>query len=636
MHHARRRFHRHAENVSFEINTNAPHKNKAAPEPEAALFMPVKFPLIYKYFVINSQPMNKKLKSKVQYLFRFSETQILIGMSIVVGLGTGLGAIAFIKLIEYFRELFFGSSAEVLTSFLGEFNYWIAIIPMAGGLLVGPIVYKFASEARGHGVPEVMLAVARKGGIIRARVALAKAVASAICIGSGGSAGREGPIVQIGSAIGSAVGQIFKMPAARTKILVGCGAAAGISAVFNAPIAGVIFSLEIILGDFAIKTFSPVLLSSVVASVVSRSFFGNHPAFDVPSYTLVSAWEIPLYMILGGFCGSVAVLFTTTLQKTEELFEKLKVIPMLKPAIGGLLLGIIGIYFPQVFADGYDTIKHTLYGNMAVWLTLVLIFLKIVATNLTLGSGNSGGIFAPSLFIGAVAGGTFGYVVHLLFPGITATEGAYALVGMAALVAGTTHAPITAILIIFEMTSDYRIILPLMVAVVFSTLVARRIFDPSIYTIKLIKRGIFLKGGKDSAVMQASRVEEIMDRSFETIPAALPLAKIFEKVEASKETTFMVTDRLGKFVGILSFQDLLGILTQHSLDYLVIAKDIANTDFVTVNPEDDLETALSRLNLKGFKMLPVVNKNDPSIILGVLRREDLIQFYNKKLLETFK
>jgi len=580
--------------------------------------------------------MNQQLKTKFQYLFRFSETQILIGMSVVVGLGTGFGAILFIKLIEYFKELFFGSSAEMLTSFLGEFNYWIALIPMAGGLLVGPIVFKFASEAKGHGVPEVMLAVARKGGIIRARVALAKAVASAICIGSGGSAGREGPIVQIGSAVGSAIGQVFKMSAARTKILVGCGAAAGISAVFNAPIAGVIFSLEIILGDYTIKTFSPVLLASVVASVVTRSFFGNHPAFEVPDYSLVSAWEIPLYVILGGFCGTIAVLFTTSLHKTEVFFDRLKVVPMLKPAIGGLMLGIIGIYFPQIFADGYDTIRLTLYGNMIVWLTLVLIFLKIIATNLTLGSGNSGGIFAPSLFIGAVAGGTFGYFAHALFPAVTATEGAYALVGMAALVAGTTHAPITAILIIFEMTSDYRIILPLMVAVVFSTLVARRIFEPSIYTIKLIKRGIFLKGGKDTAVLKANRVEDIMDQEFEALPAAMPLAKIMEKVEASKGTTFMVVDRLGKFVGILSFQDMLGILTQHTLDYLVIAKDIATTDFVTVYPDDDLETALGRLNLKGFKMLPVVNRNDPSIILGVLRREDLIQHYNKKLIETFK
>lgn len=580
--------------------------------------------------------MNQEIKSRFHYIFRFSETQILIGMSIIVGLGTAFGAIIFMKLINYFRHIFFGYSEQVLTELVGSFNYWIPLIPMVGGLIVGPIVYKFAIEAKGHGVPEVMLAVARKGGIIRARVAVAKAVASAICIGSGGSAGREGPIVQIGSAIGSAIGQLFKMSSSRVKILVGCGAAAGISAVFNAPIAGVIFSLEIILGDFAIKTFSPVLLSSVIASVVTRTFMGDHPAFDVPDYSLVSAWEIPLYMMLGGLCGSVAVLFTTTLHKTEELFDKIKMHPMLKPALGGLILGLIGVFYPQVFSDGYDTIRLTLYGNMLVWLTLILIFLKIAATSLTLGSGNSGGIFAPSLFIGAVTGGTFGFLAHMVFPDITATEGAYALVGMAALVAGTTHAPITAMLIIFEMTSDYRIILPLMVSVVFSTLVARRLFEPSIYSIKLIKRGIFLKGGRDTAVLRGSKVSEVMDRDFDTIRADTPMARILEKVEASKGTTFMVTDRVGKFVGILSFQDLLGILTQHTLDYLVIAKDIATTDYVTVYPDDDLENAQQKLAVKDSKLIPVVNRNDPSIILGVLRREDLVRYYNKKLIETFK
>ncbi len=580
--------------------------------------------------------MNQAIKTRISHLFHFSETQILIGMSVVVGLGTGFGAVLFIRLIEYFKQLFFGNYEQVLSDYIGNVNYWIPLVPLIGGILVGPIVYKFASEARGHGVPEVMEAVARKGGIIRPRVAVAKAVASSICIGSGGSAGREGPIVQIGSAIGSSLGQVFQMSPGRVKVLVGCGAAAGISSVFNAPIAGVIFSLEIILGDFAIRTFSPVLISSVIASVVSRSFFGDHPAFAVPSYSLVSAWEIPLYMVLGGLCGSVAVLFTRTLYGFEIFFEKLKIPDVLKPALGGLLLGAIGIYFPQIFADGYDTIKLTLYGNMVVWVLVVLIFLKIAATSLTLGSGNSGGIFAPSLFMGAVTGGAFGFAIHTLLPNITATSGAYALVGMAALIGGTTHAPITAILIIFEMTSDYRIILPLMVAVVFSTLVARRLYDPSIYTIKLIKKGIFLKGGKDTAILQAHRVSEIMDTDFETIPADMQLVHIMEKIEASKETFFPVINKDSKFLGTLNVQDFFGILTQHTLDYLVIAQDIVVTKIVTLNPEDNLQTAQQKFAVQGAGALAVVNRNDPSIILGVLRRGDMIQFYNSKLIESLR
>jgi len=580
--------------------------------------------------------MVSKLKEKLPFIFKLSETQILISLSVIVGLSTSFGAIAFIKLIEYFRHIFFDYSEQVMTGIIGTNNYYLPLIPMIGGLIVGPIVYKFATEARGHGVPEVMLAVARKGGIIRPRVAFAKSIASAICIGSGGSAGREGPIVQIGSAIGSSIGQLFKMSGSRVKILVGCGAAAGISAVFNAPIAGVIFTLEIILGDFAIKTFSPVLLASVIASVVTRTFLGDHPAFTVPSYSMVSAWEVPLYMILGGVCGSVAVLFTVTLHWTEEFFEKLKVMPMLKPAIGGLLLGGIGIFYPQVFADGYEAIKLTLYGNMFIWLMVILIFLKLIATSLTLGSGNSGGIFAPSLFIGAVTGGAFGFVIHSVFPDITASEGAYALVGMAALVGGTTHAPITAILIIFEMTSDYRIILPLMVAVVFSTLVARHIYKPSIYTIKLLKRGIDLRGGKDVTVLRALKVSEVMETDFEKISAGTPMPKILQRVEASRGgTTLMVVDKIGKFVGVLSFQDLMGILTQHTLGNLIIAKDIASTDFVTVTPDESLDEAQKKMAVKDSRLLPVVNKDDPSIILGVLRRERLVQYYNRKLIESF-
>jgi len=580
--------------------------------------------------------MKTKLKERLQQVVHLSETQILITLSVIVGLGTGLGSVFFSGLIVWFKDLFFGYSEQVFMTQAGSVKYWIALIPLVGGLIVGPIVYKFAVEAKGHGVPEVMDAVARRGGIIRPRVALAKAVASAICIGSGGSAGREGPIVQIGSAIGSTIGQLFKMSAGRVRILVGCGAAAGISAVFNAPIAGVIFSLEIILGDFAVRTFSPVLISSVVASIVSRAFWGNHPAFDVPSYSLVSAWEMPLYALLGGACGVVAVLFTVTLHHTENLFDKIKMNPMLKPALGGLLLGVIGIYYPQVFADGYETIKLTIYGQMAVLVTLVLIFLKIAATSLTLGSGSSGGIFAPSLFIGAVAGGTFGYVAHTIFPGVTAGAGAYALVGMAALVGGTTHAPMTAILIIFEMTSDYRIILPLMVAVVFSTLVARHIYEPSIYTIKLIKRGIFLKSGKDAMILRSMKIADIMETDYEVIPANMPLASIMNKIATSRGTDFAVINRAGKFIGMLSLLDLLGAAGGHALDNLVIAQDIVATNLVTISPDDDLEMAHKRFALKGYRMLPVVNRSDPNILHGVLRRETMMKFYNRKLVESLK
>jgi len=585
--------------------------------------------------------MGGTLIKKITGLIQLSETRVLILLSVFVGLFTALGAIGFVLLIEYSNSLFFGLTDQILTTAVGFANWggyklWLPLIPMLGGLLVGPIVYRYATEAKGHGVPEVMNAVARLGGIIRPRVAAAKTIASAICIGSGGSAGREGPIVQIGSAIGSTIGQWFHMSGERVKVLVGCGAAAGISVVFNAPIAGVIFSLEIILGDFAIKTFAPVILSSVVASVVSRAFLGNHPAFDVPSYSLVSAWEIPLYVVMGVAIGALAVLFTRTLCRFEELFDNWKISNWTKPAIGGLLLGILAMFYPQVLADGYHTISLTLQGDMGIWLMVILIFGKLLATSLTLGSGNSGGIFAPSLFMGAVAGGSFGVLVNYFFPGATATPGAYALVGMAAMVAGTTHAPMTAMLIIYEMTWDYRIILPLMVAVVFSALIAGKLFPHSIYTAKLFKRGIDIRGGRDVNILRSHQVAEVMDQQFEVIPTSMTLLDIFRKIEYSKESHFIVQSSNGDLRGVISFPDIRNLLTQHDLDYLVIAQDLVVPETVVLDASDSLEHAHQLFGQRGSGLIPVVRKNQPKRVVGVVRREGLMDYYNKRLIETLR
>ena len=582
--------------------------------------------------------MASRTLEKLSNRFQFHGTHVLILLAVFVGLATAFGAMGFTWLIQYFNRLAFGLTDQILTEAVGSggYKWWLPLIPMVGGLIVGPIVYKFASEAKGHGVPEVMNSVARLGGIIRARVAVAKTIASAICIGSGGSAGREGPIVQIGSAIGSSIGQVFHMSGDRVKVLVGCGAAAGISAVFNAPIAGVIFSLEIILGDFTIKTFSPVIISSVVASVVTRSFMGDHPAFEVPSYSLVSAWEIPLYTLMGIALGGCGVRFTRTLSWFEDVFDKLKIADWTKPAVGGLLLGGIAIFYPQVLADGYETIGLTLHGDLGVSLLLILIFLKLLATSLTLGSGNSGGIFAPSLFMGAVAGGAFGFGVNHIFPNVTASLGAYALVGMAGMVAAATHAPMTALLIIFEMTSDYRIILPLMVTVVFSALVAGKLFEHSVYTVKLARRGIDIRGGKDINVLRSHLVSEIMDRKFETLRAATALHTIFRYIQQSKESYFIVTDHDGRLRGVLSFQDIRSVMSEHSLDFLVIAQDLVRPGTTVLFADDNLEKAYRMFGLRDLQLIPVVEHSDEKKVVGVLRRDDMINYYNKQLIETLR
>jgi len=333
-----------------------------------------------------------------------------------------------------------------------------------------------------------MEAVALKGGVIRKRVVFVKTLVSAISISTGGSVGREGPIVQIGSAIGSTLGQLLKVSQDRMRALVGCGAAAGIAATFNAPIAGSMFALEVILGDFGLATFSPIVISSVVATAVSRAFLGDIPAFIVPAYELVSAWEFPLYFVLGLFCAAGGVTFTKVLYRIEDLFDDFKFPEYLKALIGGMILGAGGLFFPQVLGVGYGAIDLALMQKLAWWLFLVLAVVKMLATAITIGSGGSGGIFAPSLFLGAMAGAFFGAVVHQLFPGMTASPGAYSLVGMGAVVSATTHGPLTAILILFEMTGNYKIILPLMLSCIVATIFARQLMKESIYTLKLVRR----------------------------------------------------------------------------------------------------------------------------------------------------
>jgi len=563
-----------------------------------------------------------------------SETQILIILSFVVGISTGLGAVLFIWLIEYAKEFFFGYSLSYLNQFIVDWKLWIPLIPLLGGLIVGPIVYKFAREAKGHGVPEVMESVALRGGIIRPRVAIAKSIASAVCIGSGGSAGREGPIVQIGSAIGSSIGQIFRMSGPRVKILVGCGAAAGISAVFNAPIAGVIFALEIILGDFGIRTFSPVILSSVIASVISRSLLGDSPAFDIPTeHVLVSAYEIPIYIVLGVFTGVVGKGFSKALYLTEDLFEKIRMQGFLKPALGGLLLGGVGIFLPQVFSDGYDTIGLALVGNVPFLLLGVLILAKILATSLTLGSGNSGGIFAPSLFIGAVAGGFFGSVVHHFFPAVTASSGAYALVGMAGVVAGSTHAPITAILIIFEMTGDYQIILPVMITCVFATLISNRIDKESIYTLKLSRRGVKLRSGRDIEVLSSIKVREVMHTDFESVPHNTPFYKLLRIFEEARDDYLPVVNADGELMGTISFQDLRSTISRTGLDNLVIAADICHTYPTLAHPNETLDAALKKIGARDLPVMPVVEEDGGKKLVGLLKKGDIYSAYNRKVID---
>jgi len=564
---------------------------------------------------------------------RTNEHTTMAVLAVVVGLTAGFGAVGFRHLIYFFQSIAYGSSdelLEVVATIPWNIKIWI---PALGGLIVGPLVYFLAREAKGHGVPEVMEAVALKGGVIRKRVVVVKSLASAISISTGGSVGREGPIVQIGSAIGSTLGQAIKVSPDRMRALVGCGAAAGIAATFNAPIAGSMFALEVILGDFGLATFSPIVISSVVATVVSRAYLGDTPAFIVPAYELVSAWELPMYLVLGVFCAVVAVTFTKTLYKVEDLFDSLKFPEYLKAVLGGLLLGFLGLVFPQILGVGYGAMDMALMQQIAWWLMLVLVIVKVFATSITIGSGGSGGIFAPSLFLGAMAGGFFGMAVNSLFPTVTASPGAYSIVGMGAVVAATTHGPLAAILILFEMTGDYKIILPLMFACIVGTIASSQLLKDSIYTLKLARRGIDIKEGKEVNILKSMQVKEIMSQEVETIPEGCALERMTDKISKSKFNSFPVLDSDNKLCGILSFNDYSEAIFDEDLKHLVVAKDLATPNVVTVSTHDNLYTALEKISRKDFATLPVVSTDDPSELVGIISRRDIIGAYDKAVLK---
>ncbi|MBW1861549.1 MAG: chloride channel protein [Deltaproteobacteria bacterium] len=554
-------------------------------------------------------------------------------LAVIVGLAAGFGAVGFRYLITFIQSIFYGPGddfIELARSTPWYFRIWV---PALGGLVIGPLVYFLAREAKGHGVPEVMEAVALRSGIIRKRVVFIKSLTSAICIGTGGSVGREGPIVQIGSAIGSTIGQLLRVSADRIRTLVGCGAAAGIAATFNAPIAGTMFAIEVILGDFGLAIFSPIVISSVVATAVSRHFLGDTPAFIVPAYELISVWELPLYVILGLFCAVAAVTFTTLLYRSEDIFDHLRFPEYLKAALGGLILGVMGLLFPHILGVGYAAIDLSLMEGLSLWLLFVLALCKILATSITIGSGGSGGIFAPSLFIGAMVGGFFGTVAHQIFPEATASPGAYSIVGMGAVVSGTTHGPLSAILILFEMTGDYKIILPLMIACIISSMASSQLLEESIYTLKLARRGVNIRDGKEINVLKSIRVKDVMNSEVETIPENLSLGRLAEKISKSKYNSFPVVVGDDNLTGILSFFDCRDVIFDKNLKELVVAKDLATPEVVTVSLDDNLYNALEKITLKDFSILPVVSPDNPSQLLGVLTRRDIIGAYSKAVIK---
>ncbi|MFI5611889.1 chloride channel protein [Amycolatopsis sp. NPDC051903] len=515
----------------------------------------------------------------------------LVALALVIGAGAGVGAVVFRWLITAFTRLFSGhadysAAGRAAHPWFPALGPWFLLLaPVVAGLVYGPLVQKFAPEARGHGVPEVMFAVAERGGRIPAQVSAVKALASALTIGSGGSVGREGPIVQIGSALGSTLGRVARLPEPRLRVLVACGAAGGIAATFNAPLAGPFFAMELILRDFAAESFGAVVLASVTASVVGRAVFGNTPFLDLPAFSLASPLEYLLFVVLGLVVGACGVAFTRVLYLVEDVCDRLWRGPeWLRPAVGGVVLGGLLLVLPQMYGVGYPVLQNAVEGRYALAFLLVLLVGKVLATSLTIGIGGSGGVFAPSLFIGAMAGTAFGIVVHACLPSVTASPGVYGLIGMGAAFAGAARAPITAVIVLFELTGQYTVILPMLTAIVIATACSRALSRDTIYTLKLRRRGVDLDRSPAARRLGGRTVAGVVEPLPQPLGAAVPLAAAAHALAVSGHGVLPVTAG-GEYQGCV---------TAHAVAE-AIASDHEGTagDLVELPPEVTRETSLA-------------------------------------------
>jgi len=577
----------------------------------------------------------RRALNALQRSFRISENTFLIILAVIIGLLGGLGNYAFRKTIEFVHWAVFEQSEHLFGYSLEEWSLArlaVVLCPVVGGLLVIPLWHWFGKDLKG-GFSAFLERVNLRGAKLQLRPIFTRGFGSAITIGTGGSAGQEGPIAMIGGAIGSQFGQLFKMSGDRLKVLVACGAAAGVAATFNAPIAGVFFAQEIVLlASFELASFTSIVIASGMATVVSRALLGNTPELYAPVYLVNSYWELLLYLLLGLLIGILATLFIDTHFRIKDQFTALKIPKLAKPVLGGLLVGIIGLGFPQVFGNGYEFMETVLLGNQTWYLLAALVLIKAVATSITLGSGLPGGLFAPCLYLGAVAGGSFGHVAVKLFPQVHIAPGAYALVGMGAFLSAATHAPMTAIFLLFEITDSYEVIVPIMLTCVIGTSIARHYKKDSLETVELSRAGIDLEAGKERNIMKSLNVGDVMVRDVETIPEHMTLGQFAHFIEKTQHTNFPLVNARNELTGIISVQDFMGVVFERELMDLVVVKELATADVITAHADEDLDQAMRKIGYRNIEQLPVVDRETHRKLVGIISRRDIVAAYNRALM----
>ena len=559
---------------------------------------------------------------------------------LAAGVGLIAGCIAFLlyKLIGLFTNLaFYGHLSFNFVSprySLEHLGYWVIVIPVIGGIIVGVMAKYGSSKIKGHGIPEAMEAVLANRSKIEPRVAILKPISAAIAIGTGGPFGAEGPIIQTGGAVGSLIGQVMHTTAAERKVLLACGAAAGMSATFNTPIAGVILAIELLLFEFKARSFIPLVIASTLAAAVHMQLLGAGPMFTVAPMDFAIPRALPFYLLLGVICGLAAVGFTRVLYWVEDQFEKLPVDELWWPAIGALGLGIIGYFVPRVLGVGYDTIGDILNGNLALKILVVVMVAKAAALVISLGSGTSGGLLAPMFMSSAAMGGALALGLNHLFPSARIAAGAFALVAMGAVFGAASRATFSFIIFAFEITRDYNSVLPLMLVSVIADGIAMLLMPKaSIMTEKLRRRGMRIHQDYEVDVLQHTVVSETMDREAPTILATVSLSNLADRIgsgdpEVSRHQGMLVLDAEGKLAGIITRGDVLRALEKNAAGTVL---DACSRNVVVTYPDETLHEASEKMLRFNVGRLPVVDRADERHVLGYLGRPGIMAARRRKI-----
>ncbi|HEY2289108.1 MAG TPA: chloride channel protein [Thermoanaerobaculia bacterium] len=572
------------------------------------------------------------------------EDRLFFLLIVAVGVVGGLLGAATDLLIGAVQTLLWGSSGDLLT-LVPKVHRWVVVAaPATGGALLGVIYWRThrhsPGEGGGEGMAMLIEAVALSGGKIAPRPVLINALAAIVTVGSGGSLGREGPMIRLGAMVSSWLGQRLEMPAHRIKILVGCGAAAGLAATYNIPIGGTLFAMEVILGNFALEIFGPIVASSVIATLIARAITGNQPLYAAPEYALKSYWEMLPYAGLGVAGAFASVLFMEGVKWGGKAFTKLRFLPRpFHPVVGMALLGGIGLYVPHALGRGYGTINLALAGALKLpphiavsqeltgLLLLGIAAVKLIATALTRGSGGAGGMFTPSIAYGALIGGAYGSFMHALWPHLASPYGAYAAVGMAAVMAGTSYAPISAILIIFEFTGNYDLILPVMLAAILSSLLARALHPYSIYTESLRGKGIDLR--MEEAVLAGLKARNLMRPDPQTLRRGEAYSEVVRKFLATPRQRLFVVGDDSRLLGAVSLHDIKYALENPETLTAVVALDLMTPVDRVIHLDERLHLATEIFAQSDYERLPVVD--DTGKFLGILAKRDLLAVYAQEV-----